>query len=159
MRVLRILIGLVMAACLLAPAPAKAATIKIGTLSPAGSSWMNMMEAGAAEVEKATQGRVNFKFYPGGVMGDENTMLRKIRIGQLQGGAFTSGTMLEAYPDLRIYGLPMRFRSYEEVDFARQQLDPVLARAWNRRGLSAWAWPTAALPTSCPNPRSARFRI
>ncbi|MFZ2041424.1 MAG: TRAP transporter substrate-binding protein DctP, partial [Desulfobacterales bacterium] len=69
-----------------AVASASAATVfKIATLSPEGSFWMEKMREGGHEVARQTQGRVQFKYYPGGVMGDDKAVIRKMRIGQLQG--------------------------------------------------------------------------
>ncbi|NNF96504.1 MAG: TRAP transporter substrate-binding protein DctP, partial [Halobacteria archaeon] len=70
----------------LQPTVANAATFKIATLSPEGSTWMKVMRAGADEVAEKTNKRVQLKFYPGGVMGDDMAVMRKIRIRQLQGG-------------------------------------------------------------------------
>ena len=57
--------------------------IKLATLAPEGSTWMNLMHQMNDEVTKATEGRVTFRFYPGGISGDEKDMLRKAKIGQL----------------------------------------------------------------------------
>jgi len=64
---------------------AHALVLKIATLSPDGSNWMILMRQGAKEVAEKTENRVRFKFYSGGVMGDDKAVLRKIRIGQLHG--------------------------------------------------------------------------
>jgi TRAP-type C4-dicarboxylate transport system substrate-binding protein len=85
------------------------------------------MRAGGEQVKERTAGRVVFKFYPGGVMGNDSQVLRKIRIGQLHGGAFTAGGLAERYPALNLYGVPLLFNSLEEVDFVRARLDPKLA--------------------------------
>ncbi len=118
-------IPLVVALCvgLLTGSPAHALTLKIATLAPDGTEWMEKMRAGGAEVTRRTQGRVKFKFYPGGVMGSDKTVRRKIRIGQLQGGAITGGALQDVYPDSQIYNLPMLFKNYEEVDYVRKHLD------------------------------------
>jgi TRAP-type C4-dicarboxylate transport system substrate-binding protein len=92
-----------------AAATANAADIKIATVAPDGSRWMQQMRAGAEEVNARTSGRVTLKFYPGGVMGNDAQVLRKIRIGQLQGGAFTAGGLGERYPALNLYGIPLLF--------------------------------------------------
>ena len=68
-------------------ATANAATLKIATLTPEGSQWMKDMRAGAKEILDRTEGRVQIKFYGGGVMGNDTKVLGKIRIGALQGGA------------------------------------------------------------------------
>ncbi len=67
-------------------------------------------------------------------MGNEKSMLRKIRIGQLQGGAFTGGGLAEIYPDLRIYSVPLLFNTLAEVDYIRAQLDPVLKTGLEQSG-------------------------
>lgn len=101
-------------------------TLKIATLAPAGTNWMKEMKKGASEIEKRTDGRVKLKFYPGGVMGNDKSVHRKIKIGQLHGGAFTSGGLSHAFPDIQALSLPMLFNSFEEVDYVRSKIDPIL---------------------------------
>ena len=118
-------------------APALARTLKIATLSPDGTAWMQELRQGGKEIEERTEGRVKLKFYPGGVMGNDQTILRKIRIGQLQGGAFAAGGLVEVYSDMQVYSLPFVFRSYEEVDYVRERMDPLLREGLEERGLVA----------------------
>ncbi len=113
---------------------AGAVQLKIATLSPEGSFWMEKMREGGAEVEKQTQGRVKIKYYPGGVMGDDKAVLRKIRIGQLQGGAVVSGSLADVFPENQIYGLPLKFKSYEEVDHVRGHMDAMIAEGLEKGG-------------------------
>lgn len=108
--------------------PAEAVTLKIATLSPDGSQWTAKMRAGASEIKTRTAGRVEFKFYTGGTMGTDKAVLSKIRIGQLQGGAVTGGSLAEAARDIQVYSLPLRFRSVQEVDYVRGRMDPVLSK-------------------------------
>jgi TRAP-type C4-dicarboxylate transport system substrate-binding protein len=122
----------------LAPA-APAGTLKVATVVPEGSSWMQKMRAAAREIETRTDGRVELKFYPGGVMGNERTVLRKMRARQLQGGAFTGGALGRIFPDLDLYSLPLLFRSYAEVDYVRERLDPILLEGLERNGVVALA--------------------
>ncbi len=117
-----------------AAAAAVAVDIKIATVAPDGSRWMQQMRAGAEEVGARTAGRVAFKFYPGGVMGNDAQVLRKIRVGQLQGGAFTAGGLAERYGALNLYGIPLLLRSLDEIDAVRAELDPELAAGLERAG-------------------------
>ncbi len=112
-----------LACCCLYPTLASATVFKIATLSPEGSYWMNIMRSGAKEVAQKTNNRVQIKFYPGGVMGDDMAVLRKIRIRQLQGGAITIGAVSQYFPDSQVYSLPMLFRNLEEVSYVRNKLD------------------------------------
>ena len=107
----------------LALGSAQAATLKIATVTPEGSSWMRDMRAGAKEIKERTEGRVEIKYYGGGVQGNDTKVLQKIRIGQLQGGAFTPSALADRYPDINLYGLPLVFDSEEEAAFVRERLD------------------------------------
>ncbi|MBW2368315.1 MAG: TRAP transporter substrate-binding protein DctP [Deltaproteobacteria bacterium] len=115
--------------------PARAAVIKIATLSPEGSFWMKEMRAGGKEIAERTGNQVRFKFYPGGVMGDDKAVLRKIRLGQLQGGAVISGSLSGVYPDNQVYTLPIAFRSFEEVDYVRGHMDAIIVEGLAQNGL------------------------
>jgi len=122
---------------LLATAPCPAATLKIATIAPDGTRWMQEMRDGAEAVAERTAGRVKVKFYPGGVMGNDATVMRKIRAGQLHGGAFTGGSLVEVYPDMAVYSLPFLFRDYAEVDAVRERIDPLLAAGLEANGMTA----------------------
>jgi TRAP-type C4-dicarboxylate transport system substrate-binding protein len=124
-------------ALLFATGPALAATVqlKIATIAPENSSWMKSMRAGGEEIEARTDGRVELKFYGGGVMGSDAKVLRKMRIGQLHGAAFTPSALHERYPDLNLYGLPLVFESTEEVAFVRERLDEKLLAGLEDAGL------------------------
>ena len=120
---------------LLAGHSSHAATFKVATLSPDGSFWMKTMREAGKEVEAATDNRVKFKWYPGGVMGDDKAVLRKMRVGQLQGAALPMGELLSFYPDSQAYGIPFLFNSYNEVDYVRSQLDDTLIAGFAEGGM------------------------
>ncbi len=101
----------------------QAKTFKISTDVPDGTFWMKQMRAAAKEIKKQTQGRVKFKFYPGGVMGSEKIAMKKIRINQLQGAIVANGVLATIYPDSQVYALPKLFNSIEEVDHIRNKFD------------------------------------
>ena len=120
--------------------PADARTFKIATIAPDGTVWMEELRKGAAQIASRTDGRVKFRFYPGGVMGNDKSVLRKMRIGQLQGGAVTGEGLAEIDPDTLVYGLPLYFRSYDEVDYVRQQMDPLFLRSLEQKGYSSFGF-------------------
>jgi len=103
-----------------------AAVLKIATFAPEGSGWMEEMRAGAIEIKEKTDGRVQIKFYGGGVMGNDSKVLGKIRIGNLQGGAFTPSAMQKIYPEISLYGLPLTFESEDEAAYVRSHLDKTI---------------------------------
>lgn len=119
---------------------AQAVTFKMATLSPEGSVWMEKLREGAAEIKKRTDGRVKFKFYPGGVMGDDNAVLRKVRIGQLHGGALTGGSLTRFYRDNQVYSLVMKYQSPEEIKYVRKNLDATVQQGLKKGGFTTFGF-------------------
>lgn len=111
-----------------------AVTLKIATLSPDGTSWMKKMRAAAKNIQQQTASRVQIKFYPGGVMGNDQSVLKKIRIHQLHGGAVTGGTLIPFYPDSQIYNSVLAFDSPDEVTYVRKHLDTMLSEGFEKGG-------------------------
>ncbi len=111
-----------------------AKTFKIATLAPAGTTWMKLMKQGAKSISEKTDGRVKLKFYPGGVMGNDQSVHRKIKVGQLHGGAFTSGGRAPIYPGIQALSLPMIFGSFGEVDYVRSKMDVFLKQNMEQGG-------------------------
>lgn len=115
---------------------AHGAVVKIATLAPEGSGWMKEMRASAASIEARTEGRVALKFYPAGVMGNDAAVLRKIKLGQLQGGAFSGAEASLVDKNSPIYGLPFLFRSQAEVDAVRAKVDAQLFAKYEQGGMT-----------------------
>lgn len=115
----------------------QAEVIKIATTAPDGTAWMKEMRAGAEAVKTRTEGRVEIKYYPGGVMGDPATVQRKIKIGQLHGGAFTGGEISANNPDVQVYGMPFLFRNQAEVDAVRAKFDQRIKDGFEKGGFVA----------------------
>jgi TRAP-type C4-dicarboxylate transport system substrate-binding protein len=95
---------------------------------------MTEMCESAREIKERTDGRVQIKYYGGGVMGNDAKVLGKIRIGALQGGAFTPAALSDIYPDLNIYGMPLVFDSEEEAAYVRKRLDSKLQQGLETAG-------------------------
>jgi len=129
LRTLLVCLGLLLAV------PGQAAvTLKIATLVPDGTHWMKTMRAAGKEIQQRTRDRVKLRFYPGGVMGNDNSVLRKIRAGQLHGGALTAGGLSALYPDIQIYSLPFLFQSLDEVDYVRKRMDSKIIQGLKDKG-------------------------
>ncbi|MES9825415.1 MAG: TRAP transporter substrate-binding protein DctP [Candidatus Thiodiazotropha endolucinida] len=128
------LINTLLLLLLLNPMSQAGTTLKIATLAPDGTNWMKEMRAAAKQIKQQTDGRVKIRFYPGGVMGNDSSVLRKIRIGQLHGGAITGGGLSSIYKDAQVYTLPFQFRNLQEVDAVRQVMDPQIIEGIKKQG-------------------------
>jgi len=127
---------LIAAAALLwtAATPAHAGERRIATLAPEGSLWMKQMEKGAEKIKKATDGRITTKFYGGGSQGDERDVIRKMRLGQLDGAALTSVGLAMIYPGIRVLQLPHFFADTDELDYVRKKTWPYFQKKFREEG-------------------------
>ena len=106
----------------------KASLIKLATLAPEGSSWMKTLTALNTEVMKKTGDQVQFRIYPGGVLGDEKDVFRKMKIGQIQGAVLTASGLSTIDGELDVLQIPFLFQNYGEVDFILKRMDPLFKK-------------------------------
>lgn len=125
---------LVFGVCIVGLSPAFATDIKIATIVPNQSAWMKEMRAAGDTIRERTDGRVNLKFYGGGVQGTSPKVLQKIKIGQLHGGVFAPTDFMKEYGDVNLYGLPFVFESWDEMHYVRKQMDAELAAGFEDLG-------------------------
>jgi TRAP-type C4-dicarboxylate transport system substrate-binding protein len=114
--------------------------IKMGTLAPEGSSWMKTFNALNTEVMKRTENKVQFRIYPGGVLGDEMDMLRKMKIGQIQCAALTSGGLSAIFKEIDVLQVPFLFQTYDEVDATLRKMDPFFRKGFEDNGYIFLGW-------------------
>lgn len=115
-------------------AQAENVELRVATLAPRGSAWMKVLSRGAAEVEKATDGRVKVKYYANGVQGDEKDVVRKLGLGQLDGAALTSVGLSLIDRSIRVLELPRVFASYKELDYVRGRMWGRFQRRFKKKG-------------------------
>lgn len=127
-------------ALLLAAQASAEGVLKFATLAPEGSTWMKVMADYDRELQAKTAGRLRFKFYPGGVSGDEKDMVRKIRLGQLHAAGLTGVGLGEIAPVVRVLDSPFLFRAPEEVDRALRLYEGDLTRALEAKGFVLLGW-------------------
>jgi TRAP-type C4-dicarboxylate transport system substrate-binding protein len=137
--------------------PLQAATLKIATVTPEGSQWMKDMRAGAKEVKERTNGRVDIKYYGGGVMGSDQKVLSRIRIGSLQGGAFTPTALSSQYSGLNLYGLPMVFDSAEEASYVRARMDSKISAGLEEAGYVSFGFSAGGFAILMSNTPISKF--
>src|SRR5687767_3336005 len=99
------------------PAAADNVELRLATLAPSGSPWMQVLSKAQAEIKEKTGGRVSLKYYEGGQQGDERDFVRKIGLGQLDGAALTSIGLAMVDESIRVLELPGMFATVEELDY------------------------------------------
>jgi len=141
--ILEILILTLLTFLLLAPSVIGAEsslTIKLATLVPEGSSWMKTFRTLNTEVMNKTGNRVQFRIYPGGVLGDERDMLRKMKIGQIHGAVLTTGGLSSLFKEVDVLQVPFLFQKYEEVDVILKKMDALFRKGFEENGYIFLSW-------------------
>jgi len=133
MKILTLLILALAANGLAIAADQKPVTLRIATLAPEASGWVQAMRQAVSEIKSRTDGRVVIKLYPGGIQGSDQQVLRKFRTS-LQGGAFTPSAFADIYPDINLYSLPLTFESEAEAAYVRSYMDIHLINGLQEKG-------------------------
>lgn len=113
-------------------------TLKIATLAPKASA--DSMERFREMVREQTHNEVDFKVYYGGVQGDEDDMLRKIRFRQLDGAALSGHGLGKIVSEVRITELPYLFWNYGEVTYVRKKLKKTMNRLFAQKDFIVMGW-------------------
>jgi TRAP-type transport system periplasmic protein len=114
--------------------------IKFATVAPDGSPWMNVMREFDRQIRKESGGRLGFKIYPNNIQGDEQDVLRKIKLGQLQSAGITGVGMTNISRQLRILDSPFLFKSSDEADAIHREFDPEFNKAFEENGFVNLGW-------------------
>ena len=128
-----------------AQTPAQETVIKFATLAPQGSTWMKVMNEFDKELREKTGNKLRFKFYAGGVSGDEKDVVSKMRIGQLHAAGVTGVGLGVVAPAVRVMDAPFLFRSAAEVDYAHSKVDAELDAAIEKGGFVNLGWAEVGL--------------
>ncbi len=125
---------------LLVSSGAFALTLKIGTMAPEGSPWDAALRELGGEWADASGGGLDLKLYAGGIAGDESDMIRKMRLGELQGAALSQLALGEIVPDVLALDTPFLMRSDGEFEYVLRKMRPYFEREFDRAGYELVTW-------------------
>ncbi|UCD85307.1 MAG: TRAP transporter substrate-binding protein DctP [Deltaproteobacteria bacterium] len=114
--------------------------VKLSAIAPDGTSWSAIGHQFADYIYEKSGGRMKVVWYLGSAMGDESAAVRKIRLGQLQGGVFTVIGMAKIVPEIRVLMLPGLFKNYDEVDYIIDKTTPTFAKMFEEKGFKLFGW-------------------
>jgi len=101
---------------------------------------MKVLNAWKTTLETETEGRLKLRFYPGGSQGDERDFVRKMRVGQLDGGVVTMSGMSLLVRPMVILVLPDFLDTYEELDRVRLKMSKQFEKMFEDEGFMMVAW-------------------
>ena len=130
----------VLLALVLAVASLPAVVIKIGSIAPDGSIWGKTLNELAAECGRISGGEVQFKIYPGGIVGGEIDMLTKMRLGTLSGAVFTIMGMTAIDRDTFVLNTPFLMNSDPEFRYIFDRMKPIFEKRIEAKGFKVLLW-------------------
>ncbi len=139
-------VRVLLAAWLLMLLPLTAKTvIRTATIVPDGTPLMKALRDMAAEVTRATDGEVEFKFFPGATIGDEKFVLDNMRSSKpvIHAAAFTGVALGMVVPEVRILEIPWFYSSLEETEFVLAALSDRFVGQFENEGFVHLGWNVA----------------
>jgi TRAP-type C4-dicarboxylate transport system substrate-binding protein len=117
--------------------------VKMATLVPDGSKYHLILKEMLETWRTATQGRVTARLYPGSVAGDDQDVVRKMRLGSLNAGLLTSSGVSAVDQSVMALQIPMLYSSYEEFDHVLSVMAPRIEASMASKGFVVLAWADA----------------
>jgi TRAP-type C4-dicarboxylate transport system substrate-binding protein len=109
-------------------------TLRIATLVPAGSAPAKLLDQLAADIDTSTHHRVTVTLYFAGPPPDEPDVVRKLKLGQLDGAELTTMGLAQISARISVLALPRLFASDAEADAVTQSMWPTFVAALQQHG-------------------------
>jgi len=120
-------------------ASSAAVVIKLATVAPKDSIWHEHLKKIDQRWQSTTNGEVKLRIYAG-TLGDEDDILRRVRVGQLDAGTISTAGLSSIHKATQAMHIPLAFTSNEEMEYVRsgiaKKLDPLLAA----KGFKVLSW-------------------
>lgn len=121
-------------------ASAKKITIKMATMAPKGSGFHTIFKEMGEAWKVASDGQVQMRIFAGGVAGDDADVVRKVRLGTVNGGLLTVQGISTIDKAIHALAVPMAYDSYAELDYVFEKLQPELDAIYAENGFIVLNW-------------------
>ena len=108
--------------------------IRLGTIATEGTPWHDVLNRMKQDWNRASNGKVLVRIFPGGTIGGENEMVDAVRIGQIQAVGVSGVALSRIVPGVGALQLPMLVDNYDDLDRVRSALEPRLEEAMAKEG-------------------------
>jgi TRAP-type transport system periplasmic protein len=114
--------------------------IRFSTLAPQNSSWGKVFSVWEKAVVQKTNGEIELDVYYNGVQGMEESMVGKMKTGQLDGAALTTLGLSKINKDIMAMTLPWVINSWQKLDKVRPVVAPQFEQAFEKDGFKVLGW-------------------
>lgn len=128
------------------PAHASDQTVlKIATIVPRTGNTARYAKKGIQQLEKRTENRITARVYWGGAVGDEETVLKKMRLGQIDASYLGLDIIRNFVPQALVMAAPQTYTTYRQVDAVREVFTPEFNRIAYANGFMILSWGDAGI--------------
>jgi TRAP-type C4-dicarboxylate transport system substrate-binding protein len=114
--------------------------IRMGTVAPEGSVWHDALLETRQRWLEVSNREVELRIYPGGVLGGEDEMLRKMQRRGLEALAVSGSGLPLIDSIVDCLQVPMLFESHEELEHVRRGIEGELEASFEEQGYKLLNW-------------------
>lgn len=139
---LRWLLGIALFGALLTAAPDALAahTLRVATLAPKNSAWGKVFKVWQKAIDQKSNGALKLEVFYNAVQGNEESMVGKMRTGQLDGAALTAVGLSRIQRDVLVMQLPGVVDSWEALEKVRGALGKQFDARFEKEGFTIVGW-------------------
>ena len=115
-------------------------TIKMATQIPENTPWGHFLNLIANDWRKITNGQVDVIIYHNRTAGNEEEVVRNLRLNQLQAAVLSTFGLSEVTPEIMTFSCPFLIRDNDELDLVLSGIKDELEEKINSRGFYTLAW-------------------
>ncbi|MEZ4224693.1 MAG: TRAP transporter substrate-binding protein DctP [Polyangiaceae bacterium] len=114
--------------------------IRIATLAPKNSAWGKVFKVWQQAIDKKTKGKLALDVYFNAVQGNEQSMVSKLKGGQLDVAALASVGLSNIHRDVLVMQLPGVVNSWSTLDKVRAAIAPDIEKRFADKGFVILGW-------------------
>lgn len=142
MKLTRIVLTAIFAMSFCAQASAETIVVKLATVASRDSTWHEYLQEIDEKWSEVSGGKVKLKIYAG-TLGDEDDIMRRIRIGQLDAATVTTAGLSTVDAAAKALHIPLAFSSNEELDYVQARIARTMEQALRKKGIVVLSWGNA----------------
>lgn len=124
-----------------ASAQADPVKLRLGTLAPKNSLYHRALLEMGNTWKKAQGDGASITIFTDGAQGGETDTVKRMRIGQLNGGLLSVVGLREIEPSVSaLQTMPLMFRNWDEVDYVREKMRPSIEKKFYDKGYVVLSW-------------------
>ncbi len=115
--------------------------IKVASLAPPNTPWMDHLEGWKANVAEASGGEIDIQIFSSGQLGNEYEVFKQVQRGRIDSGGFTGAVIADNIPEIALMSTPFLFEDAAIIDCVYdQQMGDEFSALIEEKGMKFLQW-------------------